>query len=143
MEYKYIWNSKSNSFDGYEPQYEEHTDENGNVERVEIPCDKTLYTQEQVDAIFKNRGANQVIKDVNGIPTAVDLYTESELSIADKKKRINELKALLKATDYQAIKYAEGFISEADYAPIKAQRQAWRDEINALETELTSKEVTQ
>ena len=62
----YTWNSKSNSFDVYEPRYEEHTNEDGNVERVEIPCDKTLYTQEQVDAIFKNRGANQVIKDVNG-----------------------------------------------------------------------------
>lgn len=139
----YTWNSKSNSFDGYEPQYEEHTDEDGNVERVEIPCDKTLYTQEQVDAIFKNRGANQVIKDVNGIPTAVDLYTESELAIAYKKKRIAELKSLLQATDYQAIKYVEGFISEEDYLPIKQARQAWRDEINALEAELASKEVNQ
>ena len=135
----YTWNSKSNSFDGYEPQYEERTDENGNVERIEIPCDKTLYTQEQVDAIFAERGANQVIKDVDGVPTAVDLYTESELAIAANKKRITELKSLLKATDYQAIKYAEGFISETDYAPIKAQRQAWRDEINALEAELASK----
>lgn len=143
MKNLYTWNSKSNSFDGYEPQYEEHTDENGNVERVEIPCDKTLYTQEQVDAIFAGRGANQVIKDVDGVPTAVDLYTESELAIADKKKRIAELKSLLKATDYQAIKYAEGFISEADYEQIKAQRQAWRDEINALEAELSSEEVTQ
>ena len=139
----YTWNSKSNCFDGYEPRYEEHTDENGNVERIEIPCDKTLYTQAQVDAIFKNRGTNQVIKDMDGIPAAVDLYTESEFAIVDKKKRINELKALLQATDYQAIKYFEGFISETDYAPIKAQRQAWRDEINALETELASKEVTQ
>lgn len=139
----YTWNSKSNSFDGYEPQYEERTDENGNVERIEISCDKTLYTQEQVDAIFARRGANQVIKDVDGVPTAVDLYTESELAIAANKKRIAELKSLLKATDYQAIKYAEGFISETDYAPIKAQRQAWRDEINALEAELASKEVNQ
>ena len=139
----YTWNSKSNSFDGYEPQYEERTDENGNVERIEIPCDKTLYTQEQVDAIFAERGANQVIKDVDGVPTAVDLYTESELAIAANKKRIAELKSLLKATDYQAIKYVEGFISETDYAPIKAQRQAWRDEINALEAELASKEVNQ
>ena len=135
----YTWNSKSNSFDGYEPQYEERTDDNGNVERVEIPCDKTLYTQEQVDDIFKNRGENQVIKDVDGVPTAVDLYTESELAIAANKKRINELKVLLQETDYQAIKYFEGFISETDYAPIKAQRQAWRDEINALEAELASK----
>ena len=137
----YTWNSKSNSFDGYEPQYEEHTDENGNVERVEIPCDKTLYTQEQVDAIFAGRGANQVIKDVDGVPTAVDLYTESELAIAANKKRINELKALLKATDYQAIKYAEGFISEEDYLPIKQARQEYRNQINELETQITEEQA--
>ena len=47
--------------------------------------------------------------------------------------RIAELKANLSTTDYQAIKYAEGWISEEDYAPIKAQRQAWRNEINELE----------
>lgn len=132
----YTWNSKSNSFDVYEPRYEEHTNEDGNVERVEIPCDKTLYTQEQVDAIFKNRGANQVIKDVNGMPTAVNLYTESELAIAYKKKRIAELKSLLQATDYKAIKYAEGFISEEDYLPIKQARQEYRNEINELETQI-------
>ena len=129
----YTWNSKSNSFDGYEPQYEERTDENGNVERVEIPCDNTLYTQEQVDAIFAGRGANQVIKDVDGVPTAVDLYTESELAIAANKKRINELKAFLKATDYQAIKYAEGEMPYEEYAPVRELRKGWRKEINDLE----------
>ena len=132
----YTWNSKSNSFDGYEPQYEEHTDENGNVERVQIPCDKTLYTQEQVDAIFAGRGANQVIKDVNGVPTYVNLYTDSELTVQANKKRIAELKALLQATDYQAIKYAEGFISEVDYAPIKQVRQSYRNKINELEVQI-------
>ena len=137
----YTWNSKSNSFDVYEPRYEEHTNEDGNVERVEIPCDKTLYTQEQVDAIFKNRGTNQVIKDVNGIPTAVDLYTKRELAIAYKKKRIAELKSLLQATDYQAIKYAEGFISEEDYLPIKQTRQEYRNEINELETQIIEEQA--
>lgn len=132
----YTWNSKSNSFDGYEPQYEERTDENGNVERIEIPCDKTLYTQEQVDAIFAGRGANQVIKDVNGVPTYVNLYTDAELTVQANKKRIAELKALLQATDYQAIKYAEGFISEADYLPIKQVRQSYRNEINELEAQI-------
>lgn len=132
----YTWNSKSNSFDGYEPQYEEHTDENGNVERVEIPCDKTLYTQEQVDTIFAGRSANQVIKDVNGIPTYVNLYTDTELTVQANKKRIAELKALLQATDYQAIKYAEGFISEVDYAPIKQVRQSYRNKINELEVQI-------
>lgn len=132
----YTWNSKSNSFDGYEPQYEERTDENGNVEKVEIPCDKTLYTQEQVDAIFAGRGANQVIKDVNGVPTYVNLYTDAELTVQANRKRINELKALLQATDYQAIKYAEGFISEADYLPIKQVRQSYRNKINELEAQI-------
>lgn len=132
----YTWNSKSNSFDGYEPQYEERTDENGNVERIEIPCDKTLYTQEQVDAIFAGRVANQVIKDVNGVPTYVNLYTDAELTVQANKKRIAELKALLQATDYQAIKYAEGFISEVDYAPIKQVRQSYRNKINELEVQI-------
>lgn len=132
----YTWNSKSNSFEGYEPQYEEHTDENGNVERVEIPCDKTLYTQAQVDAIFAGRGANQVLKDVNGVPTYVNLYTDAELTVQANRKRIAELKALLQATDYQAIKYAEGFISEEDYLPIKQTRQGYRNEINELETQI-------
>ena len=132
----YTWNSKSNSFDGYEPQYEERTDDNGNVERIEISCDKTLYTQEQVDSIFAGLGANQVIKDVNGVPTYVNLYTDAELIVQANKKRIAELKALLQATDYQAIKYAEGFISEVDYAPIKQVRQSYRNKINELEVQI-------
>lgn len=50
-----------------------------------------------------------------------------------KQARISELKRLLSETDYKAIKYAEGLISEEEYLPIKLQRQAYRDEINSLE----------
>lgn len=56
----------------------------------------------------------------------------------EKLQRINYLKKQLLITDYQAIKYAEGQISEQDYAPIKQQRQAWRDEINALQNDNSS-----
>ena len=52
-----------------------------------------------------------------------------------KCERIEELKTLLASTDYQAIKYAEGLISEEDYAPIKQKRQSWRNEINTIEEE--------
>ena len=52
------------------------------------------------------------------------------------RAQISSLKQRLVATDYQAIKYAEGWISEEDYAPIKAQRQAIRDQINELEQQL-------
>lgn len=56
--------------------------------------------------------------------------------IQTKEERVATLKQLLSNTDYKAIKYAEGLISEAEYKSIKEQRQAWRDEINQLESEL-------
>lgn len=43
------------------------------------------------------------------------------------------LLAQLASTDYMAIKYAEGQLSAEEYAPMKLQRQAWRDEYNSLE----------
>lgn len=53
-----------------------------------------------------------------------------------KKAEISRLKQQLANTDYKAIKYAEGAISESEYAPIKAERAAWRARINQLEEEL-------
>lgn len=54
----------------------------------------------------------------------------------DKRFEIKILKSRLSATDYKAMKYFEGLMSEEEYAQIKAQRQAWRDRINALEVEV-------
>lgn len=54
--------------------------------------------------------------------------------------RIEILKCKLKETDYKAIKYAEGLLTEEEYAPIKAERQAMRNEINRLEAELTQQD---
>ena len=65
--------------------------------------------------------------------------TEGELSDlrAEKAKeateKIEELKEHLALTDYKAIKFAEGWISKEEYAPVKALRQALREEINRLE----------
>lgn len=53
-----------------------------------------------------------------------------------KKAEISKLKQQLASTDYKAIKYAEGEMSESEYAPIKAERAAWRARINELEEEL-------
>lgn len=52
------------------------------------------------------------------------------------KRRIIETKLKLRQTDYKAIKYAEGELSETEYAPVREQRRAWRAEINALESEI-------
>ena len=51
-------------------------------------------------------------------------------------EEIREALEALRASDYQAIKHSEGLISEEDYAPIKAQRQALRDRVNELEAKL-------
>ena len=50
--------------------------------------------------------------------------------------RIEILKSKLKESDYKAIKYSEGWLTEEEYAPVKAERQALREEINKLEQEL-------
>ena len=53
-----------------------------------------------------------------------------------KEDEIARLKKELSDTDYQAIKYSEGWISEEDYAPIKANREALREQIRALESDI-------
>lgn len=60
-------------------------------------------------------------------------YTVEELAKIAAEREIAELKAKLRDTDYQAIKYAEGMYTLTEYAPIREQRQAWRDRINHLE----------
>ena len=47
--------------------------------------------------------------------------------------QILNLKSQLQSTDYKAIKYSEGWLSEEEYAETKAERQRIRDEINRLE----------
>lgn len=49
------------------------------------------------------------------------------------EEQIAQLKEQLSATDYKAIKYAEGWITEEEYAPIKAERERLRNEIRELE----------
>ena len=64
------------------------------------------------------------------------MKTEADLLKDQYRLEITQLKKALSDTDYKAIKYAEGQISEEDYAGIKAERQACRDRINWLEERL-------
>lgn len=58
-----------------------------------------------------------------------------------KEYQIVRLKKKLEDSDYKAIKYAEGFISDEDYAPIKEERQNYRTQINQLELEIIELEA--
>ena len=59
--------------------------------------------------------------------------TAEEIAQQEREQEIWSLKEQLQESDYKAIKFAEGWISAEDYAPIKAQRQEWRERINELE----------
>ena len=48
---------------------------------------------------------------------------------------IDHYKKLLSSTDYQAIKYAEGELTDEEYLQMKNQRISWRLKINELESE--------
>ena len=74
---------------------------------------------------------NGVYRDMTAEEEA-EFNKSAEVSV---ETQINELKEKLRETDYQAIKYAEGLLSEEDYATTKKQRQEWRDKINELESE--------
>lgn len=137
---------------------ETETDEDGNEhevqKEVEKEVEKTVTVEIPVpeDCIeVADDVCEAMFNEVNTSATPKAIFANNETHypevreleivvdpIAEKQTCIVELKRKLSETDYQAIKYAEGFISETDYAPIKAQRQAWRDEINALEAELAS-----
>lgn len=66
-------------------------------------------------------------------PTIEEIKVDETAKI---NRQIFELKQKLTQTDYKAIKYSEGLLTDKEYAEVKAQRQAWRDEINRLEEKL-------
>lgn len=78
----------------------------------------------------------------NGVAVTRDMTPEEETSYLANipqittQERIAELKQLLSDSDYKAIKYAEGWFTDEEYAETKAQRQDWRDQINELEEDL-------
>lgn len=65
--------------------------------------------------------------------------TEGDLLKDQYRLEITQLKKQLSDTDYKAIKYAEGILTEEEYAPDKLQRAYWRERINLLEQEYVEK----
>ena len=60
--------------------------------------------------------------------------TEDEKLVEQYQSEIIELKKYLSDTDYKAIKFAEGEITESDYQEVKSQRHDARVRINELES---------
>ena len=74
-------------------------------------------------------------KLVEGVVMEItDEEKEFELITIENASRIAELKHKLAETDYAVIKIAEGSAVAEEYADVISQRQAWRAEINELES---------
>lgn len=71
-------------------------------------------------------------KFVNGEYIEMTAEEIADLQAVDPALEIEQLKAQLAETDYKAIKFAEGWLTAEEYAPIKAERQSLRDRINEL-----------
>lgn len=61
-------------------------------------------------------------------------YTKEGKKLKNISK-IEKLKKHLADTDYMCLKHMDGALTDEEYAETKAQRQAWRNEINQLEEE--------
>ena len=115
----------------YEPIY----DDNGEIINHRI-LENTI--EQEVVEIVEEEVEIEKLKTHIVCDLVAHFYPKRELTEEQKAKReatarIKALKEELAKTDYQAIKYAEGWLSEEEYAPIKTQRQAYREEINRLE----------
>ena len=94
--------------------------------RQPLPDKYSYYAVENGEFVIKRR-----------MPSEAETKADS---IASINQQIRELQSKLSATDYQALKYSEGWITEKDYTEIKANRQSWRDAINQLQAQLKEEE---
>lgn len=78
------------------------------------------------------------VSDVNGWTYLKDKCPHKTQEMIDRENAIQEisqLKKQLSDTDYKAIKFAEGILTEEEYAPDKLQRAYWRQRINLIQQE--------
>lgn len=94
--------------------------------RQPLPDKYSYYAVENGEFVIKRR-----------TPSKAETKADTVASI---NRQIRELQDKLAATDYQALKYSEGWITEKDYTEIKATRQSWRDTINQLQAQLKEEE---
>lgn len=59
-----------------------------------------------------------------------------EQAVNEKKDRIAELRSALASLDYHTMKHVDGAMTDEEYEPIKQQKIAYREEINALEAQI-------
>jgi len=100
---------------------------------------KPYSEKDRLDFIVENNHRNGF--EIRETETALEAWglsddeKETQAKESERLARIAELKRMLDETDYIVLKIAEGSATKKEYAEKIAQRQAWRAEINDLESE--------
>jgi hypothetical protein len=114
------------------------------MKKQAVMIDKGILTFKDVECSYQSWRGSMSHRNAHETVRSMDkLYDELILRRKRKMERnqeiigqTNALKQLLTNTDYMSHKFADGAITEEEYAETKAQRQAWRDQINELEQQL-------
>jgi hypothetical protein len=115
--------------------------ENRIISYIFIPFDETkdyFEVESKSDIIL---GQSTIIENQLGLHQEKNpSFIQDEIK-NKKLNKFNELKKLLEDTDYKVIKCYEAQLGNEEMpynlTELLAQRKAWRDEINALEFEIT------
>lgn len=94
--------------------------------------------------MFWERKNGPVIIDKNnayGIEFTICLPYEND-RMGGIFQEIKKLKKQLEGTDYKLMKFMDGDITKEEYAPIQAEREAWRQQIRNLEAQLIEPSLT-
>lgn len=108
--------------------------------KIYLFLDNTVITGYSLNAIAS--AIEVEVENPNTIKLGIDTYEGGKIisnakpESVVKQERINELKSLLANSDYLCLKHADGELTDEEYAVVKAQRHAWRKEINELEGQL-------
>ena len=119
-------------------KYEIQLDENNYVSGIVHNGDeRDIYDDEFIfNTFYKDGHRVNCYHLVDGEYILDEVKEQEEIAKEQKEQEIARLKQELSDTDYQAIKYSEGWISEEEYAPIKANRETLRQQIRALESDI-------
>ena len=100
------------------------TDESTNYQKILVSLAQRLAAE------YKGTEYKLVITDNH---YQVIHISEQDLLKDQYRLEITQLKKQLSDTDYKAIKYAEGQLTEEEYSATRSQRASWRARINELE----------
>lgn len=120
-------------------KYEIQLDENNYVSVIvhngderDIHADEFIY-----NTFYKDGHRVNCYHFVNGEYILDESKEQEEIAKEQEEQEIARLKQELADTDYEAIKYSEGWFTDEEYSPIKAKREELREQIRKLESDVT------